>query len=81
VEGADIHVLRGLAGLLGRYRPVLVIEDHSLYGYYDRADLEETLTGLGYEFEVAASVPSNFQPGVGILGHSRPADYLVARPA
>ncbi len=81
VEGADIHVLRGLAGLLARYRPVLVIEDHSLYGYYDRADLEETLTGLGYEFEVAASVPSNFQPGVGILDHSRPADYLLARPA
>lgn len=80
VEGADIHVIRGLAGLLETYRPVLLVECHDIYGYYARADLEQALTGLGYGFEVAASVPSNWQPGEGILDHARDADYLVARP-
>jgi FkbM family methyltransferase len=81
VEGADIHALRGMAGLLEKYKPVLVIECHDIYGYYEREDLEQTLTDLGYEFEVAASVGSNWQPGVGKIDEVRAADYLVASPA
>jgi FkbM family methyltransferase len=81
VEGADIHALRGMAGLLEKYKPVLVIECHDIYGYYKREDLEQTLTDLGYVFEVAATVGSNWQPGVGIIEEVRPADYLVASPA
>jgi FkbM family methyltransferase len=80
VEGADIHALRGMAGLLERYRPALLIECHDIYGYYDRADLEATLRELGYDFEVAASIPSNWQPGVGIIDQTRDADYLVCQP-
>jgi hypothetical protein len=81
VEGADIHALRGMAGLLGRFGPVLLIECHDIYGYYDRADLEATLTDLGYGFEVAASVSTSWQPGIGVIGGVRESDYLVARPA
>lgn len=80
VEGADLHALRGMAGLLERHRPVLFIECHDIYGYYDRADLEATLASLGYTFEVAASVPSTWMPG-GPDGVTRMADYLIARPA
>ncbi|HEY5985581.1 MAG TPA: FkbM family methyltransferase [Streptosporangiaceae bacterium] len=79
VEGADIHALRGMAGLLAKYRPVLFVECHDIYGYYDRADLEQTLTDLGYGFEVAASVPSNWMPD-GPSEVTRQADYLVCRP-
>jgi FkbM family methyltransferase len=80
VEGADIHALRGMAGLLATYKPALLIECHDIYGYYERADLEATLTELGYDFRVAASQPSNWQPGVGFLEEFRDGDYLVATP-
>ena len=79
VEGADIHALRGMAGLLERFAPVLFIECHDIYGYYTRAELEQTLTDLGYEFEVAASVLSQWMPG-GYTDTAQNADYLVARP-
>jgi FkbM family methyltransferase len=81
VEGADLHVLRGLRGLLEQWRPAILLECHDLYGYYTREELEETLTSLGYRFEVAASVPSNWQPGVGITDETRAADYLECLPA
>lgn len=80
VEGADLHALRGMSGLLAEYRPAMIIECHDIYGYYERADLEALLTELGYTFEVAASVGSNWQPGVGIIDEVRSADYLLARP-
>jgi len=80
VEGADIHALLGMKGLLDRWGPTLLIECHDIYGYYDRADLEQTLTDLGYQWRVAASEPSNWQPGVGIIDHYRMNDYLVATP-
>ena len=79
VEGADLHALRGMSGLLARFAPVLFVECHDIYGYYDRADLERTLADLGYGFEVAASVPTAWMPG-GPDGITRQADYLVARP-
>lgn len=80
VEGADIHVLQGLRGLLEKYRPAILLECHDIYGYYSRAELEKTLEALGYRFEVAASVPSNWQPGVGIVSEFRDADYLECLP-
>jgi FkbM family methyltransferase len=80
VEGADIRALRGMAGLLKQHRPALFVECHDIYGYYDRADLEQTLRDLGYEFEVAASVPSNWMPD-GPTDTIQQADYLVAKPA
>ena len=51
VEGADLHVLRGLAGTLKRYRPALVVEGHHIYGYYRLEELHETLAALGYRAE------------------------------
>lgn len=79
VEGADLHALRGMAGLLAAHRPVLFIECHDIYGYYDRADLEQLLTDLGYTFEVAWSVPSQWMPD-GYSETVRYADYLLCRP-
>jgi FkbM family methyltransferase len=54
VEGADLHVLRGLRKTLERTRPAMFIEDHSVYGYFDHADLEALLTDLGYQWETVA---------------------------
>ena len=48
VEGADLHALRGMRKTLAQYRPVMVIEDHSVYGCYERADLKDLLGELGY---------------------------------
>lgn len=48
VEGADLHALRGMAKTLARCRPALFIEDHSIYGYYERKDLDALLAELGY---------------------------------
>src|SRR5258708_39724592 len=53
VEGADLHALRGMKGLLDRCKPVLFVECHDIYGYYTRAELEGALTGLCYGFEIA----------------------------
>jgi len=50
VEGADLHALRGMAGTLARLRPVLFIEDHSIYGYYERDELNKLLEKLGYRW-------------------------------
>ena len=79
VEGADLHALRGMKGLLERYRPVLFIEDHSVYGYFERADLEATLREFGYGFEVAHSVPTQWMPD-GPSEIVQMADYLICRP-
>jgi FkbM family methyltransferase len=70
VEGADLHALRGMAGTLARLRPVLLIEDHSIYGYYDLDDLKALLTSLGYGYEEITVAVS---PGA--VG-----PYLIARP-
>ena len=51
VEGADLHALYGMRELLARHRPLLFIEDHSIYGFYDRGDLDALLDRLGYEWE------------------------------
>lgn len=50
VEGADLHVIRGLSNLLDVHRPRLFIEDHSIYdGMYERAQLDRLLDVLGYD--------------------------------
>ena len=51
VEGADLHVLRGLRETLARLQPELFIEDHSRYGFYSRNDLNALLLSLGYDWE------------------------------
>lgn len=48
VEGADLHALRGMRGLIARHRPALLVECHDLYGYYTRQELRDLLTELGY---------------------------------
>ncbi len=51
VEGADLQALDGMSGLIARHRPVLFIEDHSAYGYYQQDDLGAAIHGLGYHAE------------------------------
>src|SRR5262249_44345404 len=80
VEGADIRALRGMRKILNKYRPKLLIECHDIYGYYTREELEQTLTELGYTYDVCASEPSNWQPGVGIIEEIRMGDYILAEP-
>lgn len=79
VEGADLHALRGMRGLLEAHRPVLFIECHDYAGYYERADLEATLTDLGYTWEIAHTYQSIWHPD-GPLEEPVDADYLVATP-
>jgi FkbM family methyltransferase len=70
VEGADLHALRGMGEILRRYHPVLFIEDHSIYGYYEQNELDAALAGLGYSVErFTAHLPGD-----------RVAPYVIARP-
>lgn len=80
VEGADLHALRGMAGLLARYRPTLFVETHDCYGYYTRDQLEQTLTELGYRWETVHTYQTRWQPA-GIAEQPVDADYLVCTPA
>jgi FkbM family methyltransferase len=80
VEGADIHAIDGMAGLLERYRPALFVELHDIYGYYTRADLEACLERVGYEWEVAHTVPTTWMPD-GTSDVVQQADYLLCTPA
>lgn len=66
VEGADLHALRGMEQTLAKYRPVMVIEDHSVYGCYERSELEALLAELGYSMSELAMYGC--------------APYLLARP-
>lgn len=70
VEGADLHALRGMRDTLARCKPVLFIEDHSIYGYYELADLKALLAELGYDNEeFIAPLPG---------GSCAP--YIIAKP-
>src|SRR5258708_14999499 len=79
VEGADLHAIEGMSGLLGRCRPAMLIEDHSIYGYYSRTDLEELLDRLGYGWKMADSTQTVWLPG-GVRDVAVPGEYLLARP-
>lgn len=70
VEGADLHALRGMRDTLARCKPTLFIEDHSIYGYYELADLTALLAGLDY----------NAEPFMASLPGGRHAPYIIARP-
>lgn len=48
VEGADLHALRGMQGIIAKHRPTMFIEDHSIYGFYRRSDLMSLLDEFGY---------------------------------
>jgi FkbM family methyltransferase len=50
VEGADLHALRGMSGLLERFRPNLLVERHDVYFYYALDDLTGLLASLGYDW-------------------------------
>jgi len=79
VEGADIHALRGMAGLLAQHKPTLFIETHDVYGYYARGDLEAALTELGYTWSVAHTIETYWTPD-GVADEPGYADYLVCKP-
>lgn len=79
VEGADLHALRGMSDLLREHHPALLIEDHSIYGYYERADLEALLDELGYGHEVVHSYWTQWSPD-NASDEMRRADYLVCKP-
>ncbi len=79
VEGADLHALRGMAGLLAEHRPVLFIECHDYCGYYSRPQLEATLIELGYTWEIAHTYASTWSPS-GTLDEPVDADYLRCYP-
>jgi FkbM family methyltransferase len=69
VEGADLRALAGMAGTLERLRPVLFIEDHSIYGYYEHGELIAALEALDYEAK----------PYTAMLAGDRQAPYVIAR--
>ena len=71
VEGSDLRALAGMAGLLKRFQPVLFIEDHSIYGYYEHETLISLLVSLGYEPK----------PFMARLPADRSAPYVIATPA
>ena len=79
VEGADLHALRGMAGLLHKFRPTLVVECHDIYGYYRREDLEALLAELGYDFRVAKSALTHWMPD-GVTEEPQRCDWLLCTP-
>ncbi len=79
VEGADIHAIDGMAGLLERLKPALFIELHDIYGYYTRAELEACLERVGYTWTVAHTIPTTWMPD-GESDVVQQADYLLATP-
>jgi FkbM family methyltransferase len=66
VEGADLHALRGMRKLIAKHRPVLFIEDHSIYDYYKKEDLAQLVVDLGYAWTDTSA------EGFG--------NYLICRP-
>lgn len=74
VEGADLHAIRGLRQTLNRAKPVLFIEDHSIYGFFARADLEAALREIGYNWRLVHGYQS-------ADGQMVQAPYLICTPA
>lgn len=69
VEGADLQVLDGMRASIARLRPKLIIEDHSIYGYFEpkRFDaMQESLAGYRWTSAEAegVQVTLNFRIGV-----------------
>jgi len=79
VEGADLHALRGMSGLLAKHHPTLFIECHDYCGYYRRDELEQTLRDLGYTWTVAYTYQTQWTPH-GVAEQAVPADYLICTP-
>ena len=70
-EGADIRALTGMAGLIRRCRPVLIIESHHDLPYgYPLGDLLAAVAALGYHWEWGPVWPPGY--------HQR---YLICRPS
>lgn len=86
VEGAELRVLQGAAGMIRASRPEMIIELHDTmcpsFGYTSQ-DVVEFLHGLNYElYQVLPGirqphlVPFSYRPGSGESRH-----LVVARPA
>ena len=52
VEGSDLEALEGMRGLLARLRPKVLIEDHSVLGYFSAESLQEKIASLNYQSEL-----------------------------
>lgn len=50
VEGADLHVLRGMRETLERCKPTMLIERHDHLGYYPKEQLFRTFKDLRYKW-------------------------------
>lgn len=69
VEGADLRALDGMTASLERLRPELVIEDHSQYGYFEAAELDERCERLsGYQWRAETYPTGQYRIGVPITG-------------
>jgi FkbM family methyltransferase len=51
VEGSDLQALEGMRKLVARLQPVLIIEDHSVLGYFGPQELQNKITSLSYVAE------------------------------
>jgi len=75
-EGAELSILQGGTETLARFRPFLLIEDHSeVYSFVAAMDSPrlclELLRGLGYDPEIVRHAPATDSPD---------RDYWVCRP-
>jgi FkbM family methyltransferase len=52
VKGSDLQALEGMRELVDRLRPVLIIEDHSVLGYFSPEALQEKIHSLYYKSEI-----------------------------
>jgi FkbM family methyltransferase len=79
VEGAELEVLRGGTGVLRRFRPELLIEDHTgIYAFAAEMEISrgcrELLDGLGYRIETVRYADERSPSG------SLDRDFWVCRP-
>ena len=59
VEGADMEVIRSIAGLIQRYKPVLVAECFTRSSEQERAEMYQLVAGLGYALYYFADFDSS----------------------
>ena len=52
VEGADLQALEGMRSILANLKPTLIVEDHSVLGYFSAEALQDKLRDLQYTTEL-----------------------------
>lgn len=60
VEGSDLYALEGMRNLLIRLRPALIIEDHSVLGYFGPQELQDKIASLNYSAELFACYVADY---------------------